>query len=42
VPQQDYSSAGMGRAFFICEQHDELTGNISLINNLLLFLLDET
>lgn len=41
VPVHEYSVAGLGRAFFICEQHDALTGNISLINNLLLYLLDE-
>ena len=41
VPITNTRAAGLGRAFFICEQHDALTGNISLINNLLLYLLDE-
>ncbi|MGE0031571.1 MAG: hypothetical protein AB7T20_10670 [Steroidobacteraceae bacterium] len=41
VPRHEYSSEGLGRAFFICERHDALTGNVSLINNLLLYLLDE-
>jgi pimeloyl-ACP methyl ester carboxylesterase len=41
VPVHEYSIGGLGRAFFICEQHDALTGNISLINNLLLYLLDD-
>jgi pimeloyl-ACP methyl ester carboxylesterase len=41
VPIHEFSSAGLGRAFFICEQHDALTGNISLINNLLLYLLED-
>ncbi len=40
VPRHEYSSAGLARAVFVCEQHDALTGNISLIDNLLLFLLD--
>ena len=41
IPRFEYSRAGLGRAFFVCEQHDSLSGNVQLINNLLLFLLDE-
>jgi pimeloyl-ACP methyl ester carboxylesterase len=41
IPRHEYSRAGLGHAFFVCEQHDSLTGNVQLINNLLLFLLDE-
>lgn len=39
IPRFEYSHAGLGRAFFVCEQHDALTGNVSLIDNLLYFLL---
>lgn len=41
IPRFEYSRAGLGRAFFVCEQHDSLTGNVSLIDNLLQFLLEE-
>lgn len=41
IPRFEYSRAGLGRAFFVCEQHDSLTGNVSLIDNLMHFLLDE-
>ncbi len=41
IPRFEYSRAGLGRAFFVCEQHDSLTGNVSLIDNLLHFLLSE-
>ncbi|MGQ0429355.1 MAG: esterase/lipase family protein [Gammaproteobacteria bacterium] len=39
VPRHEYSNVEISRAFFICEQHDALTGNINLIDNLLHYLL---
>lgn len=41
IPSHEYSRAGLGHAFFVCEEHDALTGNVSLIDNMLHFLLDE-
>lgn len=41
IPPHESSSAGLGRAFFVCEKHDVLTGNVNLIDNLLHFLLAE-
>jgi hypothetical protein len=41
IPRHEYSRAGLGHAFFVCGQHDSLTGNVSLIDNLLHFLLSE-
>jgi len=41
IPRHEYSRAGLGRALFVCEQHDSLTGNVGLLNNLLHFLLSE-
>lgn len=41
IPRFEYSRAGLGRAFFVCEQHDSLTGNVGLIDNLMYFLLDD-
>jgi hypothetical protein len=41
VPRHEYSSEDLGRAFFICERHDALTGNVGLIDNLLLYLLED-
>jgi hypothetical protein len=41
IPRHEYSRAGLGHAFFVCEQHDSLTGNVSLIDNLLHFLQGE-
>ncbi|MGQ0385167.1 MAG: esterase/lipase family protein, partial [Gammaproteobacteria bacterium] len=40
IPSHEYSHDGFGHTYFVCEQHDSLTGNISLIDNLLYFLLD--
>lgn len=41
VPPHEYTRGGLGHAFFVCEQHDALTGNVGLIDNLLHFLLRE-
>ncbi|HEY7754326.1 MAG TPA: hypothetical protein VH856_10970 [Steroidobacteraceae bacterium] len=41
IPRHEYSRAGLGRAFFVCEQHDSLTGNVGLIDNLLHFIVSE-
>ncbi len=41
VPRHEYSREGLGRAFFVCEQHDALTGNVNLIDNVLHFLLSD-
>jgi hypothetical protein len=40
VPFHEYSREGLGHAYFVCGQHDSLTGNVGLIDNLLYFLLD--
>lgn len=39
IPGHEYSRQGLGRAYFVCEQHDSLTGNVNLIDNMLYFLL---
>ena len=39
VPRHEYSNVEISRAFFICERHDALTGNITLLDNMLNFLL---
>ena len=40
VPRHEYSGVELERAFFVCERHDALTGNINLLNNMLQYLLD--
>jgi pimeloyl-ACP methyl ester carboxylesterase len=39
VPRHEYSSVEVDRAFFVCERHETLTGNINFLDNMLNFLL---
>lgn len=39
IPRHEYSNVEVDRAFFVCERHETLTGNINFIDNLLHYLL---
>jgi len=39
VPRHEYSNVEVNRAFFVCERHESLTGNINFLDNMLHFLL---
>lgn len=39
IPRHEYSNVDLDHAFFVCERHESLTGNINLIDNLLHYLL---
>jgi len=39
IPRHEYSNVDIDHAFFFCEQHESLTGNINLLDNLLHYLL---
>ena len=39
VPRHEYSNVEIDRAFFVCERHESLTGNINFLDNMLHFLL---
>ncbi len=39
IPRHEYSNVEVDRAFFVCERHESLTGNVNLIDNLLHYLL---
>ena len=39
VPRHEYTGVEVDRAFFVCERHENLTGNINFLDNMLHFLL---
>ncbi len=39
IPRHEYSNVEVDRAFFVCEHHEKLTGNINFIDNMLHYLL---
>jgi pimeloyl-ACP methyl ester carboxylesterase len=39
IPPQERADAEFKRAFFVCDKHDLLTGNVNLLDNLLHYLL---
>lgn len=41
IPRHEYSGDNVDRAFFVCEQHYSLTGNINFIDNMLHHLLSD-
>ncbi|MGB5131885.1 MAG: hypothetical protein WBO00_04670 [Steroidobacteraceae bacterium] len=40
-PRKGHTDIEFDKSFFVCEQHDRLTGNIHLLDNLLRYLLTE-
>jgi pimeloyl-ACP methyl ester carboxylesterase len=41
IPRHEYVNVELDRAFFICERHEGLTGNVHFLDNMLHFLLTE-